>query len=93
MAKVRVYELAKELGVESMAVMNQLKDMGEFVRSAASPIETPVVQRLKEAFAAKAAEQGQRAPLWDQPRPAAARADLSWAEPFCGGDAGGVGYG
>jgi hypothetical protein len=49
MAKVRVYELAKELGVESMAVMNQLKDMGEFVRSAASPIETPVVQRLKEA--------------------------------------------
>ena len=36
MAKVRVYELAKEFGVESKAVMDQLKEMGEFVRSASS---------------------------------------------------------
>ena len=57
MAKVRVYELAKEFGVESKAVMDQLKEMGEFVRSASSTIEAPVVRRLKEAFASKAAEQ------------------------------------
>ena len=56
MAKVRVYELAKEFGVESKAVMDQLKEMGEFVRSASSTIEAPVVRRLKEAFSAKAAE-------------------------------------
>ena len=49
MAKVRVYELAKEFGVESKAVMDQLKEMGEFVRSASSTIEAPVVRRLKEA--------------------------------------------
>jgi len=49
-AKVRVYELAKEFGVESKAVMAKLEEMGEFVRSASSTIEAPVVRRLKEAF-------------------------------------------
>jgi len=60
-AKVRVYELAKEFGVESKAVMDQLKEMGEFVRSASSTIEAPTVRRLKEAFAAKAVEQNRQA--------------------------------
>src|SRR5580704_13498934 len=53
-AKVRVYELAKEFGVESKAVMAKLQEMGEFVRSASSTIEAPVVRRLKEAFSAQA---------------------------------------
>jgi translation initiation factor IF-2 len=52
-AKVRVYELAKEFGVESKAVMAKLNEMGEFVRSASSTIEAPVVRRLKEAFASQ----------------------------------------
>src|SRR5690349_16305753 len=56
-AKVRVYELAKEFGVESKAVMDQLKEMGEFVRSASSTIEAPVVRRLKEAFSTKGSDQ------------------------------------
>ncbi len=55
MAKVRVYELAKELGVESKVVMTKLNEMGEFVRSASSTVEAPVVRRLKEAFPAQAA--------------------------------------
>ncbi|WP_396451634.1 translation initiation factor IF-2 N-terminal domain-containing protein, partial [Actinomadura sp.] len=50
MAKVRVYELAKEFGVESKVVMAKLQEMGEFVRSASSTIEAPVVRRLTEAF-------------------------------------------
>ena len=50
MAKVRVYELAKEFGVESKAVMAKLNEMGEFVRSASSTIEAPVVRKLTEAF-------------------------------------------
>ena len=61
MAKVRVYELAKEFGVESKAVMDQLKEMGEFVRSASSTIEAPVVRRLKEAFASTAQQSAQGA--------------------------------
>ncbi|HEX7266155.1 MAG TPA: translation initiation factor IF-2 N-terminal domain-containing protein, partial [Streptosporangiaceae bacterium] len=59
MAKVRVYELAKEFGVESKAVMAKLQEMGEFVRSASSTIEAPVVRRLKEAFSAETLKQGQ----------------------------------
>src|SRR5712691_13491392 len=55
-AKVRVYELAKEFGVESKAVMAKLQEMGEFVRSASSTIEAPVVRRLKEAFAGQQAK-------------------------------------
>ncbi|MGZ4433979.1 MAG: translation initiation factor IF-2 N-terminal domain-containing protein, partial [Trebonia sp.] len=58
MAKVRVYELAKEFGVESKAVMAELEKMGEFVRSASSTIEAPVVRRLKEQFAGDSAKPG-----------------------------------
>src|SRR5258708_18761182 len=60
-AKVRVYELAKEFGVESKAVMAELEKMGEFVRSASSTIEAPVVRRLKESFASDGGKQGQGA--------------------------------
>ena len=52
MAKVRVYELAKELGVESKVVMTKLQELGEFVRSASSTVEPPVVRKLKGAFPA-----------------------------------------
>src|SRR2546430_16993485 len=58
-AKVRVYELAKEFGVESKAVMAKLQEMGEFVRSASSTIEAPAARRLKEAFSAEPLNQGQ----------------------------------
>ena len=52
MAKVRVYELAKEIGVESKVVMAKLQELGEFVRSASSTVEAPVVRKLKDAFPA-----------------------------------------
>jgi len=51
-AKVRVYELAKEFGVESKVVMAKLQELGEFVRSASSTIEAPVVRKLTDAFQA-----------------------------------------
>jgi translation initiation factor IF-2 len=50
-SKVRVYELAKELGLESAQLLQLLKDMGEFVRSASSPIEAPIERRVKEVLA------------------------------------------
>ncbi|UPK76607.1 translation initiation factor IF-2 [Nocardioidaceae bacterium SCSIO 66511] len=58
MAKVRVYELAKEFGVESKVVLSTLSDMGEFVRSASSTVEAPVVRRLSEQYGDKLREQG-----------------------------------
>ncbi|MFN8171067.1 MAG: translation initiation factor IF-2 [Candidatus Nanopelagicales bacterium] len=54
MSKVRVHELAKELGVTSKEVLNKLNDMGEFVKSASSTIEPPVARRLREAMPAAA---------------------------------------
>ncbi|HEY0357309.1 MAG TPA: translation initiation factor IF-2 N-terminal domain-containing protein, partial [Mycobacteriales bacterium] len=53
--KARVHELAKELGVESKVVMAKLKELGEFVKSASSTVETPVARRLREALTANAA--------------------------------------
>lgn len=61
MAKQRVYELAKDLGVDSKAVLEKLKDMGEFVKSASSTIEAPVVRRLKTAFSQNASQESHTA--------------------------------
>ena len=46
MSKVRVHELAKQLGMESKEVLAKLQEMGEFVRSASSTVEAPVVRKL-----------------------------------------------
>ncbi len=56
MSKIRVYELAQELGYESKVVLAKLQEMGEFVRSASSTIELPVANRLKSALPAKEAK-------------------------------------
>ena len=50
MAKLRVYELAKDLGIESKDLLTKLQDVGEFVKSASSTIEIPVVRKLMEKF-------------------------------------------
>ena len=54
MAKVRVYELAKELGMESKDVLAKLQELGEFVRSASSTVEPPVVRKMRDLYPAVA---------------------------------------
>ena len=49
-SKVRVHELAKELGVSSKDVLAKLQELGEFVKSASSTVEAPVVRKLREAM-------------------------------------------
>jgi translation initiation factor IF-2 len=49
-AKVRVHELAKQLGMESKVVLAKLQELGEFVRSASSTVEAPVVRKMLELF-------------------------------------------
>jgi translation initiation factor IF-2 len=49
-SKVRVHELAKELGVSSKEVLAKLQDLGEFVKSASSTVEAPVVRKLRESM-------------------------------------------
>ncbi|MDQ4008882.1 MAG: translation initiation factor IF-2 N-terminal domain-containing protein, partial [Actinomycetota bacterium] len=60
MAKVRVHELAKEFGVPSKTVLETLKDMGEFVKTASSTVEAPVVRRLNEQYGETLREQGEK---------------------------------
>ncbi|MDD7465747.1 MAG: translation initiation factor IF-2 [Actinomycetaceae bacterium] len=50
MAKVRVHELAKELGITSKKLLAVLKENGEFVKTASSTIEAPVVRKAREYF-------------------------------------------
>ena len=52
MAKVRVYELAKELGMDSKTVLAKLQELGEFVRSASSTVEPPVVRKMRDIYPA-----------------------------------------
>ncbi len=76
MSKVRVHELAKELGVTSKDVLAKLAELGEFVKSASSTVEPPVARKLKEAMPAAAAK----------PAPAAKKATARpapAAEPVC----------
>ncbi len=50
MARVRVHELAKEIGVTSRELLDVLKENGEFVKSASSSIEAPVVRKAREYY-------------------------------------------
>lgn len=50
MAKTRVHELAKEFGVESAFVLERLKEMGEFVKSASSTVSLPAELRFRREF-------------------------------------------
>ena len=49
--KLRVHELAKQLGVTSKELLAQLKEQGEFVKTASSTVEPPVVKRMKQLYA------------------------------------------
>lgn len=50
MAKARVHQVAKEIGIDSKTALAKLQEMGEFVKSASSTIEAPVARKLKDAF-------------------------------------------
>jgi len=50
LAKPRVHEVAAQLGVDSIVVLNRLREMGEFVKSPSSTIEPPVARKLIASF-------------------------------------------
>ncbi|WP_022869193.1 translation initiation factor IF-2 [Yaniella halotolerans] len=63
MAKLRVHEVAKQLGIPSREALSKLEEIGEFVSSASSTIEPPVVKRLRAEF--------ENAAPAEKPKPAA----------------------
>ena len=79
---VRVHELAKEFGVPSKIILSTLQDMGEYVKSASSTVEAPVVRRLNEEHGDKLREQGEKKAAKKAPaaKKAAAKAEPEPAE-------------
>lgn len=53
--KLRVHELAKQLGVTSKELLATLKEQGEFVKSASSTVEPPVVKKMRSHYGESAA--------------------------------------
>ena len=51
--KLRVHELAKELGVTSKELLATLKEQGEFVKTASSTIQPPVIRKMREFYASQ----------------------------------------
>lgn len=82
MAKVRVHELAKELGLTSKNLLSWLQDNGEYVRAASSTIEAPVVRKVRENFESAApAKAAPAAPKPAAPAPAAPAGDAAPTAP------------
>ena len=65
--KLRVHELAKQLGVTSKELLAELKEQGEFVKTASSTVEPPVVKKMKKIYE----EKGGAKPAEAQAKPAA----------------------
>ncbi|MDN6240966.1 translation initiation factor IF-2 N-terminal domain-containing protein, partial [Corynebacterium variabile] len=53
--KLRVHELAKQLGVTSKELLATLKEQGEFVKSASSTVEPPVAKKMRNHYGAGSA--------------------------------------
>ena len=68
MSKVRLYEIAKELGKESKEVVARAKELGLDVKSHSSSVEADAGERIKSSFTKKAA-----APQATAEKPAAAQ--------------------
>ncbi|WP_027020004.1 translation initiation factor IF-2 [Corynebacterium sputi] len=75
--KLRVHELAKQLGVTSKELLAELKEQGEFVKTASSTVEAPVVRKMKKVYAENSgdtnAKESAAKPGAAKPGPAAAK--------------------
>ena len=60
MTKIRVYELAKELGMESKDVIRRLKKMGEDVKNHMSTVEDQHADMLRDIMRPKLADEMNR---------------------------------
>lgn len=53
MSRIRVYELAKELGIPSRDLLTRLNDLGHFVRSNSSVLAPHIVEQVRTRYNAK----------------------------------------
>ncbi len=74
MARMRVHELAKELGITSKTLREYLNERGEFVKSASAMVEGPVVRAAREHYQGQATAEEAKTPsksTKSAPKPAA----------------------
>ena len=57
---IRVHELAREFRVDSKTILDALQSMGEYVKSASSTVEAPVVLKLRTLMAQSAETPGRK---------------------------------
>jgi translation initiation factor IF-2 len=74
----RVYDIAKELGIDSKVALAKLAELGEFVKSGSSTIAPPVAKKLREAF--PDAKPKEEAPKKAPAKKAAAKTEAPAAE-------------
>ena len=79
----RVYDIAKELGIDTNEALAKLKELGEYVKGGSSTVTPPVAKKLREAYpnakpkpepkkaAPKAAAPATEAPVAEAPEAAA----------------------
>ena len=78
MALPRVYDVAKELGIDTKVALAKLEELGEYVKSGSSTIAPPIAKKLRAAFPdAKPKEEPKKTA---KPK-AAAKATTSASEP------------
>ena len=77
MALPRVYDVAKELGIDTKVALAKLEELGEYVKSGSSTIAPPIAKKLRAAFPdAKPAEETKKVA-----KPKAAAKKTAVAEP------------
>ncbi len=64
--KLRVHELAKQLGVTSKELLATLKEQGEFVKTASSTIEPPVVKKMRAHYEAQGGGEAESKPAGEK---------------------------
>ena len=74
MALPRVYDIAKELGIDTKIALAKLEELGEYVKGGSSTIAPPVAAKLKAAF-----PKVEKAPKKEAAKPAAAPAPAAEA--------------
>ena len=75
---LRVYDIAKELGIDTKDALAKLEQLGEYVKSGSSTITPPVAKKLRDAFPnAKPKEEAPKV----APKAAAPAAPAATAEP------------
>ncbi|MDA0246770.1 MAG: translation initiation factor IF-2 [Actinobacteria bacterium] len=69
MALPRVYDIAKELGIDTKVALAKLEELGEYVKGGSSTIAPPVAAKLRAAYPKK--EKPAEKPKAEKPKPEA----------------------